>query len=175
MEPNGPSSLVPRPDPTVLTTAALQREIAALKELIEMRLNALNELHEQHCVTIDIKFQNVDLRFRERDDRQDRSDRDARVAIDAAFSAQKEAAAKQERSTAETLAKQADLFATSTDALRSSLGEVKDRLTRIEGTALGRATEQVTQGTTTRDNSNILFGVLGVGGMIAAIFVAIFR
>ena len=39
-----PRSVVPVPDPTILTTQALQREIAAARELTEQKVFALKEL-----------------------------------------------------------------------------------------------------------------------------------
>src|SRR6185503_2831523 len=80
----------PIPDPTVLTTQQLQREVAALKEIIFTRLDAndkavqllhedvtrvptdtdkqiahLKELHEE-------KFDSIDQQIKERDARMDR-------------------------------------------------------------------------------------------------------
>lgn len=57
---NLPSEITPRPDPTTLTTAQLIREIMALRQLIEARLEALDgriDLVRVHLdrVPIDIK------------------------------------------------------------------------------------------------------------------------
>lgn len=222
----GPLGSTPVPDPTLLTTAALTREIAALKELMATRINALEEaqrvfrddfvrvptavdrqigqlkeLHEKwfaekfdSIVTQiqdmqalrDEKFDSVAQQFKERDTRSERESRDNKVAVDAAFAAQKEAAAKQdeanqkaidksERSTAETLNKSADLFKSTTDALAAQLFEAKDRITRIESLAIGRVTEAAVHTTAARDNSNLIFAVLGGLVGVAGIAIAVLK
>src|ERR1035437_2788492 len=101
-----PVMAVPVPDPTVLTTQQLLREIATAREVIETRLNGmdkaiellqassnrfpsfveqavgrLQELHEE-------KFRSIEVQFKERDTRTDQTSRDSKVAVDAALSAQ---------------------------------------------------------------------------------------
>jgi len=98
--------VVPVPDPTILTTQQLIREIATAREVIETRLNGmdkaiellqaasdrypafmqqavgrLQELHEE-------KFRSIEVQFKERDTRTEQTSRDSKVAVDAALSAQ---------------------------------------------------------------------------------------
>jgi hypothetical protein len=98
--------MVPIPDPTILTTQQLIREIATAREVIETRLNGmdkaiellqaasdrypafvqqavgrLQELHEE-------KFRSIEVQFKERDTRTEQTSRDSKVAVDAALSAQ---------------------------------------------------------------------------------------
>ena len=105
------------PDPTVLTIEAIDRRERALHEyvdgqvgIIQERLrgidtatNVLNETVNRvptdmqkevsHVREItEEKFDSVSIQFKERDTRQEREARDNKVAVDAAFAAQKEAA-----------------------------------------------------------------------------------
>lgn len=171
----------PVPDPTVLTTQQLYREIAALRELFTTRFEGydraisilqtttsrsptpgeldldlknfrqlVNEKFDgivaqagERFKTVEERFIGVDLRFKERDTRSERESRDNKVAVDAAFAAQKEAASEQnksntlaidksEKSTAETLNKQADLFKSTTDALGTRIEDVKQLLNKLD-------------------------------------------
>lgn len=115
----------PVPDPTVLTTQQLQREILMLKELIETRLDSydtgirllqanadkapsisvveksvesLRALHEE-------KFKSIAVQFSERDTRTEQTSRDSKVAVDAALQAAKEAVGEQNKSNAASIAK----------------------------------------------------------------------
>jgi len=122
---------VPVPDPTVLTTQALLREIEGLRErsshdntmlreLIEARLDGndqaivlLRSTTDKIPVSIDSaikrlqdlheeKFNSIQTQFKERDTRTEQASKDSKVAIDAALSAQKESVDKQ--NTSNTLA-----------------------------------------------------------------------
>lgn len=151
------------PDPTVLTTQQLDRGLEGERDyvrgeirVIEQRLNAmdvatrlLNETVNRVPTDVQVsvgslkdlhseKFTSVALQFAERDTRQERESRDNKVAVDAAFAAQKEAASEQnksntlaidksERATAETLNKQADLFQSRTMALDGQIADLKER------------------------------------------------
>src|SRR4026207_2120579 len=106
----------PVPDPTLLTTAALTREIAALKELVVTRLDAMDKamdifsdnltraptevdkqishLKELMIETFAVhmeQFASIPPHFRERDVRGEQSAKDSKVAVDAALQAAKEA------------------------------------------------------------------------------------
>ncbi|MEP7370542.1 MAG: hypothetical protein ABI662_12855 [Dermatophilaceae bacterium] len=85
----------------------------------------------------DERFKLVATQFAEREVRSDRESRDNKVAVDAAFAAQKEAAAKEgesnqkaidksENATNETIRKNADLFESRTAALASRLEDTKE-------------------------------------------------
>jgi hypothetical protein len=184
-------SNIPIPDPSILTTEALAREIFALRELLEVKLgaadtsitqirailetrldgmdkairllqqtadkfpaavdekiHALREIHEQRFTAItdttSEKFLSIEKQFAERDVRTEQAAGAVKIAVDAALQAQKEAAGEQNRSNAlaqsksETaFTKQIDqmstLIQTMTKAFDDKIGDVKDRLTRIEG------------------------------------------
>lgn len=164
----------PVPDPTVLTTDNLRREIGHLHDQVmaeirirDERLDGIDEatklrsdsithiaetvdgkvLHERELT--EERFASVAQQFSERDTRSEREARDNKVAVDAAFAAQKEAATKQDEAnqkaidkseiaTAEKINKLEQLFKTTTDALgekidangksnSDKIDEVKDR------------------------------------------------
>jgi len=129
-----PTGSVPVPDPTVLTTAALIREIDSLRErtthdnrmlreLIEARLDGNDAAVALLRTTTDAfpqqvkeavanlqelheeKFQSIGIQFKERDVRTDQTSRDSKVAVDAALKAQQEAFAEQNKSSALAISK----------------------------------------------------------------------
>jgi ABC-type Na+ efflux pump permease subunit len=190
----------PVPDPTELTDRAIARlektlttyidgEIKAIEmrlkgidEATKLRLDQVTVIHDEinqdiiravdnHAKLDEEKFRGVDQRFSERDLRSEREARDNKVAVDAAFAAQKEAAAKQdeanakaidksERATAETIKTNQELNTTKTDALTKALDEVKLEVNRFVGGRAG-ATE----------NRTAMYATIGV--VVSLIFLAI--
>lgn len=166
-------SNVPIPDPSVLTTEQLRRELGALRDIIETRLDAmdrstsvftenlqrvptdvdkqvgnLRDLHEQ-------KFIGVERQFVERDVRSAGAQTAAQLAVNAALSAQKEAAATQNDAAAAAIskseiatAKQIDsilaLMASNTRAIDDKIASINGRLDRGEG---GQRQESSSQST----------------------------
>ena len=156
----------PRPDPTRLTSAALDKATQALREILETRITGieaqivllqqdirnrpaeieraivhLKELHEE-------KFSGVQIQFKERDERTTASKTASDTAVAAALQAQKEAAGesaksftlsidKSERATLEQITQQRQQIQTSTANLDGKIDDLKERVTRIEGAAVG--------------------------------------
>lgn len=163
----------PVPDPTELTDRAIARaeksltsyidgqlairdeRLAGIDRATELRLGGIEgiptSIREQveHLERLhDERFRSVDQRFVERDIRAEREARDNKVAVDAAFAAQKEAAAKQdegnqkaidksETATAEKIDKLAELFRTTTDALADKIDDLKERQNAANATIAG--------------------------------------
>jgi cation transport regulator ChaB len=163
----------PTPDPTILTTEALIRGLAAERDFtkgeiavlvqrlagIDRATEVLNETVNRvptalqeglvHLEAVmDERFSSIASQFKERDTRSERESRDNKVAVDAAFAAQKEAAAKQdeanakaidksEKATAETIKTNQELTRSTTDALTKGLDEVKLQVSRIESVKQG--------------------------------------
>lgn len=163
----------PDPDPTIATNDAVERAILAIRDYIdgqlqvrderlsgidratELRLTGITDIPNQiqaainHLASlVDERFASVQTQFLERDTRSERESRDNKVAVDAAFAAQKEAAAKQdeanakaidksEKATTETIKTNQELSRATTDALTKSLDEVKLAVSRIESSKLG--------------------------------------
>ena len=126
----------PIPDPTVLTTAALEREIRSLRELLEARLTSLNERVTALVVArseVDHeRFASVDLRFKERDIRFDQSAKDHQIAIDLALS-----------SSVRQIEQMTSALTALTKSFDERVNDMKDRLISMEagkdgvGKALG--------------------------------------
>jgi tetrahydromethanopterin S-methyltransferase subunit B len=205
----------PVPDPTTLTTQALEREVANVRETIEtfkeqldrrhtadrewvtaqldvvatrldgidtatdLRLRGIIEIPDQIDEKVanlekiaDEKFASIDNQFKERDTRSERESRDNKVAVDAAFAAQKEAAAKQdegnqknidksERSILESINKLSVLVDSQIKAMGDKIDDLKDRIGRVESVKIGVAEAK------TGFSSNI-----GVVVMVATILLA---
>ena len=121
---------IPVPDPTLLTTRNLQREIASLKELLFIRIDCLQELSNvakeqagaiskdigtqvraseslvfQRFETANEKFASIQLQFKERDVRVEQTARDTKVAVDAALQAAEKAVGKQNEAFGLSIAK----------------------------------------------------------------------
>ena len=211
---------IPVPDPSLLTTRALQREIFGLRELLEVKLgsgaataeltraiietrldgmdkaiqllqatadrfpqridekiSALREVHDKKFDTLmDThleKFNSIQTQFRERDVRTEQSSKDSKVAVDAALQAAKEAVGEQNKSSALAIAKSeasttkqidqlAILIQNMTKGFDDKIGDVKDRLTRIEGRGEGMsATWGLLLGVV-----SLLVGLVAIGGFI---------
>ena len=163
----------PIPDPTTLTTAALIQAVGAERDFVVGQIKVLDErlrgmdratelLNEtvhrvptemQEAIRhleglVDERFKSVALQFLERDTRSERESRDNKVAVDAAFAAQKEAAAKQdeanqkaidksEKATGETITKLGELFQTSTKSLEDKIDDLKTRVGTTESNING--------------------------------------
>ena len=163
----------PIPDPTTLTTDQLRRELAALRDTVETRLDAmdkaaqlfhenltrvptdtdkqishLKELHEE-------KFASIQTQFDERDVRSAASEDAAKVAVNAALQAQKEAAAAQNASNAAAITKseaatvkQIDgilaLLTSNSTALSDKIAVINGRLDRSEGVMRNRSANTTT-------------------------------
>ena len=156
---------VPVPDPSLLTTQQLREGLEGLEKLIDVRLDAmdaatllrltafsnvpdqirervgdLQSLHTEkfhsQATQVDEKFTSVALQFEERDKRGERESRDNKVAVDAAFAAQKEAASEQNKSntlaiskseaaTAETINKLEQLVSANIQGLNDKVDDIK--------------------------------------------------
>lgn len=161
------------------TPTAIQLAVSQLRELSEAKFDQAGRVSDE-------KFASIETQFRERDTRQERESRDNKVAVDAAFAAQKEAAAKQdesnakaidksEKSTTDSIIKGQDLSRTTTDALNDKLDDLKSRMDRYEASRIG-GTDAVHEN---RDSSSaqrawlafamtaVLFVITGVGFVVA--------
>lgn len=195
---------------TVATDSALVRALTAERdyvngqiENVRVRLDAMDEatkvLHETVTRTpteiqlaighlrevINEKFESVGTQFKERDTRQEREARDNKVAVDAAFAAQKEAAAKQdesnakaidksEKATAETISKLQDLVDSKVDALAATLADLKSRVDRAESNKEGIHDSRVESRASSSLSLQGLAAAIGLLGflIVAATFIA---
>ncbi len=140
----------PVPDPTVLTTQQLMREISSLKELLLTRLDAMDMAVDllqkksdrspsidEVVVKLDEKFIAVQLQFHERDIRFDRAATDTRTAVDAAFAAAKLAVDKTETGFTKQIDQLAETARASVKAIDDKIDDVKARIGSIEGRNAG--------------------------------------
>lgn len=155
--------------------ATVGERLNGIDEATKLRLSGIEGIPHQIDVAVahlgsitDEKFGSVQTQFLERDTRSERESRDNKVAVDAAFAAQKEAAAKQdegnqkaidksEAATAEKITKLNELFTVAIAALGDKVDDLKDRVGRMEAIKQG--------GTETRT---------GLFGAIAAVATLIF-
>lgn len=145
-----PFGSTPVPDPTVLTTQALALAIAALREVIETRLNAMDtatELNKQATdklpaiicekvnqlkEVINEKFAKVDTQFGERDVRDDKIAELGQKALEAALSAAKEAVGKTEIAFTKQIDATAEQIQAEKRATDGKFEDVKGRLGTLE-------------------------------------------
>jgi hypothetical protein len=128
-DPHDPGELLPRPDPTRLTTDQLRRELSALREILTARLDAMDVatrllsetvnrtptqiqteiMHVRELMTeklgslggaADEKFNSISQQFRERDTRTDQAAKASKEALDAALLAAKELVSQQNEANA---------------------------------------------------------------------------
>lgn len=200
-----PPNTKPNPDPTIATNEAVTRAVKSERDYVDgqiavlvQRLNAIDkativfseslnrvptdtqkEVSHLKELTFE-KFDSVSTQFSERDTRSERESKDNKVAVDAAFAAQKEAASEQnksntlaidksEKATAETLNKQADLFKSTTDAIVSQVNDVKERVSKIENVKQG----SIENRTETRDNRAAIYAAVGFGVMIVLALITV--
>jgi len=140
----------PIPDPTVLTTEQLTRESLHLRELFATRLDAMdkavailqaiadrsptvNEVYLQH----EEKFRGVERQFAERDTRMQESGLQAKLAVDAALQAAKEAVAKSEAATMKAIDQLATLMASNSKASDDKIDDLKGRQSALDGRERG--------------------------------------
>ena len=138
--------------------------------LVDEKISSLREIHEE-------KFASVQTQFKERDVRTESTAKDSKVAVDAALQAAKEAVSEQNKSSALAIGKSenstvkqidqlAVLIQTMSKAFDDKIGDIKDRITRIEGKDEG----VVKTVSSSQSNSNIAIGAIG---LIVALLIGI--
>jgi len=189
----------PIPDPTVLTTQQLLRELAWLREVLETRLNGMDKAIELLQKTTDMaparmdekikaaisvhdqRFESIVQQFSERDVRGETSKRDSKDALDAALAAQKEAAEKQavafgqsvaksESSTDKRIDQISTLVSATAAALEGKVADVKERVGRIEARGEGQTSQKTEAHADTRSTqANLHLIVTGVSLLFAIV------
>jgi len=163
-----------RIDPSTLTTAQLVRELASLKELLTVRIDAVEKAQEafqENLIRVptevdrgfarlkelhEVKFQGIDKQFQERDTRVEQTATLVSRAVDAALQAAKEAVGKQQDSFALSIAKseaatikqidsQSVTIQVATSGLDSKISDMKERISRLESASIGHTEEQARQ------------------------------
>jgi hypothetical protein len=193
-----PRGSTPVPDPTVLTTQQLTREIAASRELIETRLDAMDKaialgkanadaqvlkipclirarFDELRRLT-DEKFKGVETQFKERDERADKIAELGQKALEAALSAAKEAVGKTEMSFTKQIDATAEQIQAEKRATDGKFEDVKARLGTLEASINTRAVVVGETGTKQAWLIPMVFlGAVNIIGIAVAIVVALTR
>lgn len=186
----------PNPDPTVLTTAALYREVGGLRELLEQRISSLG-------LTINARLNATEQVFSEKlaawqtsikgqfeiiERQRVEQKTDTKQALDAALQAAKDAVALQTEASDKAIAKSETAtnkaldqlgitFAAEMGSIRRELGELKDRVNE-EGRNSTRFSSGITGAQTQSRESSatviaIGMGVLGIAAIASSIVIAI--
>lgn len=131
----------PVPDPTALTTEALQREVGTLRELVEASIESAEAVNLERFKAINERFSLFEaLRLEQK--------ADTKAAVDAALIAQKEAVAEQtaasekainksEGTTIKSIDALAETFRTADAAQRRDVDDLKTRVTTVESSKAG--------------------------------------
>jgi hypothetical protein len=187
--------LVPVPDPTLLTTQSLQREIAALKELFTTELKSIDQrisevsaysrarnedirsasttlqalleekIDKLSAVCIE-KFAGVGAQFAERDTRTDQRAGDTKLAVDAAFAAAKEATAKIEAGFTKQIDGMTQILDSKTANLGGNIDDLKQRMTAVES----RSGTQTEGRRDNRDNVGLIVAIIAAGLAAGSLF-----
>ena len=180
---------VPIPDPTLLTTEQQARGLTNLRELLETRLIAVEQSNRHQFddlrrvptdtdrqvahlkELLNEKFNSVQKQFDERDIRSQASEDAAKVAVNAALQAQKEAAAAQNDSNAAAITKSEGATIKQIDGILALLGSntigTNDKIAAINA-RLDRGEGISTGDRETRSESRV-----ATGGVTAIISVAV--
>lgn len=160
--PNPPPTI----DPTVLTTQALTREIAAVRELIEQKISSTTQITGKEFEKVETQFQLIE---RQRVEQKSDTEKAVQAALSAAKEAVKEqttasekSISKSETATNELLKQLSSTFTTAIDSLRREIGEVKDRVTAIENQKQGNQENR----TESRNSQTTVIAVISFGVML---------
>lgn len=168
----------PVPDPTLLTTQQLLRELSWLREYIEEKIATADMKIAGHFLIDAERFSKIDLQFSTIEAQRLEQKKDTQEALTAALTAQKEAGrqtddanqkaiAKSEAATAETLKQLSSGFKTSTDALSSKIDDMKERVQRLESSKEGASEER----TDHRSQTTALAAVLTLFILLAGTYI----
>jgi hypothetical protein len=160
---------IPVPDPTVLTTQAIDARVTQLQRLLEARLDGYDratkllednvnrvptlldrEIAQTSALSAE-KFGSIDQRFRERDVRTDQDKAASTTAVNAALSAQKEAAQAQQIFSEAAINKSEAGFTKEIDGLKVLMGTNKDSINIQISDLTGRLNRSEAAATATHD------------------------
>lgn len=135
----------PVPDPTLLTTESITREVDGLRVDLLSEVGHAHDLFTAELSRIEQRF---DQKFRDLAERTAEQKKDTKDALDAALAAAKEAVASQSASSEKSITKSETatierikgvetLVATGSKATDDKIGDLKDRVIAIESARLG--------------------------------------
>lgn len=198
-----PRGSTPVPDPTVLTTQQLQREIATSREVVETLVRGIREVFETRLDGMDVavvllqqakdrlpsliddavrqlqevheeKFSSIKTQFAERDTRTEQTSRDSKVAVDAALQAAKEAVGEQNKSNALAIAKSEATFTKQIDQIGVLISTMQKGIDDKIDDIKSRLQAIESQKQGSHEAWGYLVGVLGIVIAIASLGIAAF-
>jgi hypothetical protein len=122
--------LRPIPDPTLLTTQQLLREIDTVKDLLRAEVNSIATANY-------VRFAEIAGRFGRVEDQRIEHKRDTQLNVDAALNAQKEAANKSEANTKEQITQQYATVTAELKAITEKITDLSGRVGTIEAVKIG--------------------------------------
>jgi hypothetical protein len=136
----------PIPDPTILTTQQIHRELGALRDILEARLEAsdkaivlLQNIANRQPTVGEVvaemrgRFGAIEVELVEREKRFLRITEDSNRAVDAALITAKEAVNKSEANVTKTIDGISTLIASGAKSQDDKVNDLRDRVTAIEG------------------------------------------
>jgi O6-methylguanine-DNA--protein-cysteine methyltransferase len=198
--PHDPGELLPRPDPTRLTTDQLRRELSALREILTARLDAMDvatrllsetvnrtptqiqteithvrELMQEKLGSLggaaDEKFRSIELQFAERDVRTTQAATASAQALAAALQAAKEAVFEQAQAAAKAAEKTELSFTKQIDQIQLQITTVAEGF----GDRIAELKERIDrgEGSTSGASSQRTESRLNVGSIISVLLLAV--
>jgi len=177
----------PDPDPTILTTQALLREVASLKELFETRFSGVEDsidlIRERVGHTHDVidekvthlkdltdeKFNGIAVRFAEARYLTEQTSRNDKLALDAALQAQKEDVGKQNDSNNASISKTEVLFTKQIDGLNDKIDDIKSRFIANDSQTKGKSEGIGLAGALTIGAAFIISSLVSVAALIVTL------
>jgi predicted HNH restriction endonuclease len=175
----------PIPDPTILTTQQLVREIAALKEIIFTRLAGMDKALDLATAVLNqvpseitkeiahlkelenARFESIEKRFHERDARFEQAASTTKEALDVALGASEKTMNKAETSFTKQFDQLNAIIGTKSESLALQLTDLKERFLKVEGRGEG----QVVQRASFQEERKTAVSI--VAAIVAAIGVAV--
>jgi cobalamin biosynthesis Mg chelatase CobN len=169
--------LRPVPDPTVLTTEQLLREITGVITLLKTEIKGNQD-------SVEIRFKQIEHEFEVIEKHRIEQKVDTKTAVDAALQAAEKAVKEQtaaseksviksETSAAEQSKQQYATFSASLKAVSDTLSDVKERVSRIEATKLGQTEHKAEAQITTGNMFSFIAVILVIVGMAVTVVLAV--
>jgi hypothetical protein len=162
--------LVPIPDPSLLTTQQLFREISTLKQQFDVGINSLRELHNEKFNSIQLQFSDRDIAIKAALDASNAAFGEQNKASDRAILKSEAAVTKQIDAIVQMISTGAksneDKLAVVAKGVDDKFQDVKDRLTRIEGMAVGKSESKTDQQSNTMAIVAIVSVIVAVASLI---------
>jgi hypothetical protein len=126
---------------------------------VEQKVGTLQALHDERFNTVNVRFDGIIERFKERDVRDKQKEESQTKALDAALKSQRDTAEKSEQQLRKGMDDLQNLFQTEMRGLQTSLTDLKERFGRLEFRLEGAAQNK----TETRASGQYNIAIVGIG------------